>query len=400
MKRVAITGLGAVSPTGLDAPSTWDAVKEGRSAIGPLQIERQDLVTCPVAAQVKAFDPANYFTTKQITPLDRFSQFAVVAAREALADCGIDPESDAVRMAPAIVGTGGGGLETFDNSFWRVYGENSRRIHPFTVPRLMCSAAASQVSMNLGLHGMAYAVSSACASGTHAIGQAFALIRSGVSRMAFAGGSEACMTTGNLVAWEALRVLSNDTCRPFSKNRSGLVLGEGGAMLVLEEWDHAVERGARIYAEVLGFGTNSDAGDLTSPDPEYVELAMAMAIRDAGLTPGQVGYVNAHGTGTAMNDAVESAAIRAVFEGAPPPVSSTKGVLGHSLGATGAMEALLTAMALHEQVMPPTAHCTEPDTALGIDMIPEGARKQEFSAALSNSFAFGGLNAVLLMGRA
>lgn len=400
MKRVAITGRGTVSPAGLDVASTWMAVKQGHSAIGPLRVERQELVTCPIAAQITDFDPANFFASKQIGPLDRLSQFAVVAAREALKDSGIDPESDILRIAPVIVGVGGGGFETIEAGYWRLYGENARRFHPFTVPRQMCSAPASQVSMHLGLQGMAYGVTSACASGTHAVGQAFNLVRSGASPIAFAGGTEAPITPGTVLAWEALRVLSSDTCRPFAANRSGLVLGEGAAILILEEWDHAIERGATIYAEVLGFGANSDARDLTTPDQDSVGRAMALAIRDAGLTPASVGYINAHGTGTAMNDTVESAAIRAVFDGAPPPVSSTKGVLGHSLGATGAMEAVLTAMALYEQVLPPSANCSEPDYDLGIDMIPEGPRKHEFTAAMSNSFAFGGLNAVLLLGQA
>ncbi|MCJ2180043.1 beta-ketoacyl-[acyl-carrier-protein] synthase family protein [Novosphingobium album (ex Hu et al. 2023)] len=400
MKRVAITGRGTVSPAGLDVPATWMAVKQGLSAIRPVHIERQELISCPVAAQVPGYDPANFFTSKQVGPLDRVSQFAVVAAREALDDSGIPPDTEALRSAATIVGVGGGGLETMESGYWRLYGEKSRRSHPFTVPRQMCSAPASQVSMHLGMQGLAYGVTSACASGTHAIGQAFNLVRSGMSRVAFAGGTEAPITPGTVLAWEALRVLSSDTCRPFSANRSGLVLGEGAAMLVLEEWDHAVSRGATIYAEVLGFGANSDARDLTTPDQESVGRAMAMAIHDASLTPAAVGYINAHGTGTAMNDAVESAAIRAVFDNAPPPVSSTKGVLGHSLGATGAMEAVLTAMALYEQVLPPTANCSEPDHDLGIDMVPEGPRKHEFAVAMSNSFAFGGLNAVLLLGRA
>lgn len=400
MKRVAITGLGAVSAAGPDTASTWAAVRAGESAIRPLQLERRDYVNCPIAAQALDFDPANYFSSKEIVPLDRFSQFSVVAAREALADSGLDTAEEAVRNAPTIVGIGVGGLCTLDDAFYRVYHENVRRVHPFVVPRLMCNAAASQVSMHLGLHGLTYAVASACASGTHAIGQAFNLVRSGMNKVAFAGGSEACIAVGTIIGWEALRVLSSDTCRPFSRNRSGLVLGEGAAMLVLEEWDHAVARGATIHAEVLGFGGNADAGDLTSPDPASAGAAMAMAIRDAGLQPADIGYINAHGTGTMMNDKVESGAIRDVFDGKPPPVSSSKAVLGHSLGATGALEALVCAKALQEQLVPPTANCDEPDESLGVDMVPEGARKASFSAAMSNSFAFGGLNAVLVMGRA
>ncbi|QGP78212.1 beta-ketoacyl-[acyl-carrier-protein] synthase family protein [Sphingobium sp. CAP-1] len=400
MNRVAITGLGAVSPAGLDASSTWSAVCAGQTAIRPLRIDRQDYVTCPIAAQAFDFDPTAHFTAKQLVPLDRFAQMAIVAAREALADSGADPESPVVRQAAAIVGVGVGGMQTLDDAYYRVYHDDVRRVHPLSVPRLMSNAAASQVSMDLGLRGITYSVASACASGTHAIGQAFQLVRSGASRIALCGGAEACITAGTIIAWDALRVLASDTCRPFSKNRSGLVLGEGAAMLVLEEWDHAVARGATIHAELLGFGANADAGDLTSPDQDNIGAAMAMAIADAGMQPAAIGYVNAHGTGTTMNDRVESAAIRAVFGDRPPLVSSSKGVLGHSLGATGALEAVVTAMALRDQIVPPTANCTEPDYDLGVDMVPDGARPTSFSAALSNSFAFGGLNAVLLLGRA
>lgn len=400
MRRVAITGLGAVSPAGLDLASTWSAVREGRSAIGALHVEREELLSCRIAAQVRDFDPEVYFKRKQIATIDRNSQFAVVAAREAVADCGIDPEHPALAQAATIVGVGAGGVETLENSYWRLYGEDNRRVHPFTVPRQMCSAAASQVAMDLGLHGTGFCVTSACSSGTHAVGLAYGMIRSGLHTMAVAGGTEACVTAGAVLAWEALRVLSSDTCRPFSANRSGLVLGEGSAMLVLEDWDHAVARGATIHAEILGFASNSDARDLTSPDQENVARAMATAIESAGRTPADIGYINAHGTGTAMNDAVESAAIRDVFTKGSPPVSSTKGVLGHSLGATGAMEALLTAMALKDQVMPPTANCDQPEEALGIDVIGQQSRSGNFDAAMSSSFAFGGLNAVLVLGRA
>lgn len=399
MKRVAVTGLGAVSPAGLDAASTWAGVREGRTGIGPLHCTRQEIVTCPIAAQVRDFDPAPLFDAKQLATLDRFSQFAVAAAREAMTASGLDRDDPAVRNAATIVGSGVGGMTTLDDAFYRTYGEKIARVHPFSVPRFMGNAAASQISMDLGLHGITYGVTSACASGSHAIGLAFQAVRSGASTVALAGGTEACVTAGTLIGWEALRVLSSDSCRPFSRNRSGLVLGEGAAMLVLEEWDHAVARGATIYGEILGFGANADAADLLSPDPENAAEAMRLALRDAGRAPSDIGYVNAHGTGTKMNDAVESQALRAVFGDAVPPVSSSKGVLGHSLGAAGALEAMIVVMALAEQVLPPTANCDQPDYDLGIDMVPEGPRPATFSAALSNSFAFGGLNAVLALGR-
>lgn len=399
MKRVAITGVGAVSPAGLDAVSTWQGVRDGISAIAPLDCPRADRLNVTIAAQVRDFNAADLLPPKRAAMMDRFSQFAVVAAREALAQSGLDRAHPAVQQAAVIVGIGVGGLITLDDAFFNLYGLDKPRSHPLTIPKLMCNAAPSQVSMDLGAHGITFAVASACASGTHAIGTAAQLIRSGASPVVFAGGSEACITAGTLHGWEALRVLAPDTCRPFSRNRAGLVLGEGSGMMVLEDWDHAQARGATILAEVLGFGANADAGDLTSPDPEGARAAMELALRDAGLSPHQIGYINAHGTGTAMNDRVESDAIRALFGADPPPVSSSKAVLGHGLGAAGALEAVITVMALANQIIPPTANCIEPDTDLGIDMVPEGPRNAEFTAAISNSFAFGGLNAVLALGR-
>ncbi len=400
VKRVAITGVGMVSAAGHDVASSWEAVRDGVTAIRALHgIARQDYVSCRIAAQVADFDPASHFPARRLSALDRFSQFAVVAAREAFAQSGLERDSQDVREAACIVGVGVGGIGTLDDSYYRLYGEDTMRMHPLTVPRLMFNAAPSQVTIDLGIKGMSYAVGSACASGTHAIGQAFLMVRSGAVKVAVAGGSEACITAGTIAGWEALRVLSSDTCRPFSKNRNGLVLGEGAAMLVLEDFDHATARGATILAEVIGFGGNADAGDLTSPDETSIAAAMSLALRDAGLDPGQVGYINAHGTGTAINDQTEARAIRQVFGEAPPPVSSSKGVLGHCLGAAGAMEAVVTVMALARQVVPPTANCTEPDEALGIDMVPDGPREAHLGAAMSNSFAFGGLNAVLIFGK-
>ncbi|OQW46364.1 MAG: beta-ACP synthase [Proteobacteria bacterium SG_bin6] len=401
MKRVAVTGLGTISAAGHDAATTWEAVRAGRTGIGPLSIERQDILNTKVAAQVRGFDPERYFDDRRLPTLDRFSQFAVVSAREAVAAAKLEPGSAALADAGVVVGVGVGGMTTTDDSFWRIYGQGIKRVYPLTVPKLMSNAAASQVSMDLGARGMTFAIASACASSTHAIGVAAQFIRTGVARMMLAGGSEACITTGTVAGWEALRVLAPDQCRPFSRNRLGLVLGEGAAMLVLEEWDHAVARGAPIIAEILGFGANADAGDLTSPNPEGAAGAMRLALADAGLSPDAIGYINAHGTGTLMNDRVESGAVRAMFgDAAPPPISSSKAVLGHTLGAAGAIEAVVTIMALQAQTLPPTACCDEPDDSLGIDMVPNQARPAQFSAALSNSFAFGGLNAVLAIGAA
>ncbi|CAM5222228.1 beta-ACP synthase [Bosea thiooxidans] len=396
MRRVAITGLGAVSPAGLTAATTWQRVVAGETAIGPLRLPRMEDVGCPVAAQAHAFDPDAHFSAKRQTSLDRVSQFAVVAAREAVADAGFLPEDPGLAKADVVIGIGVGGMNTLDDSFHRIYGERGRGVHPLTIPKLMTNAPASQISMDLGLRGNTFAVASACASGSHAIGLAFRAILHGDCDIALAGGSEACITNGTLVGWSALRILSRDTCRPFARNRNGLVLGEGSAILVLEEWERAVARNARIYAELVGFGANADAGDLTSPDQSGAEAAMQRAMASAGLAPSAIDYVNAHGTGTLMNDIVESRAIRAVFPADDLPlVSSIKGVLGHCLGAAGALEALATTLTLYHQLVPPTANCAEPDEECGLDVVAEGARPASVRHALSNSFAFGGLNAVL-----
>lgn len=400
-RRVAVTGVGAISAAGMTASATWEAVRDARPAIGPIDVPRSERLNIKIAAQVRGFQPETLLPPKKAAMMDRFSQFAVVAANEAVAEAGLAPGDEALSAAAVIIGIGVGGLITLDDSFFRLYGEGSHRTHPLTIPKLMCNAAASQVSMMLGAHGITYAIASACASGTHAIGIAAQLVRSGAVKVAIGGGSEACITTGTMHGWEALRVLSSDTCRPFSRNRSGLVLGEGAGVMVLEDWDHAVARGAPILGEILGFGANADAGDLTSPDPVGAAAAMTLAIRDAGLTPADIGYINAHGTGTTINDRVEATAVAMTFDGVRvPPISSSKGVLGHGLGAAGALEAVVTVRALAEQVMPPTANCDDPDTDLGLDMIPNEARPARFETALSNSFAFGGLNAVLAFGRA
>jgi len=399
MRRVAITGLGAVTPAGLNARDSWDGMVAGRSAIGPLELPRQEKITVPIAAQVKNFDPLLHFPRKDAGKLDRISQFAVVAAREALADSGLALTPDLAGTAMCVLGTAVGGVGTMDDGCHMIYGEDRNRVPPLSIPKFMVNAAASQVSMDLGLRGTCFAIASACASGTHAIGTAFQAIRAGAADIAITGGAEACITVYIVVSWEALRVLSHDTCRPFSRDRSGLVLGEGAAILILEELEHACARGARIYAEITGFGANADAADLTSPDPENIGRVMQLALADAGLAPADIGYINAHGTGTAINDVLEAGAIRRIFSNSPPFVSSIKGVVGHGIGAAGAIEALATALTLHHQIIPPTANHRAPDPEIGLDVVADGARRIPLTHALTNSFAFGGLNAVLAMRR-
>jgi nodulation protein E len=402
MNRVVITGIGIVSAAGCTLDDFWLALVEARSGIGPITIIPTEGLLVRIAAQVLDFDPAAHFESKQANLLDRFAQFAVVAARSAVRDAGLEIDEPLALEAVTIVGSGVGGQVAMDDQYYKVYGQKHTKVHPLTIPRLMINAGASQISMDLGLKGPTYSVATACASGTHAIGQAFHLLRGGQSPFAIAGGSEACLTFGTIKGWEALRVLTDDTCRPFSKTRSGLVLGEGAAILLLETREHAVARGARIYAEILGFGMTADAADLTAADANGGARAMQAALRDSRVNADEIDYVNAHGTGTDLNDRTETRALRQVF-GAHADrlaVSSSKGVLGHGLGAGGALEIAATALALHTQTIPPTANFEEPDPACDLDFVPNFARQAQFRTAMSNSFAFGGLNAVVVLSRA
>jgi nodulation protein E len=402
MNRVVITGIGVVSPVGSTLEDFWSALVEGRSAIGPFSIARSERLSTRIAAQVRQFDAAALFAPKQLAPMDRFSQFAVVAARAAVRDADLTISERLALETATVIGNASAGQTTLDDAYFKLYAENSSRLHPLTIPRLMTSAAASQISMDLGLKGPTFCVGTACAAGTHAIGLAFHMLRSGQAPVALAGGAEACLTAGTIKAWEALRVLSQDTCRPFSRTRSGLVLGEGAAVLLLEERAHALARGARVYAEILGFGMSADAGDITASDPDGAARAMRAALKDARRNADDVGYINAHGTGTMHNDRSETTALRDVF--GPDirriAVSSSKAVLGHGLGAAGALEMAVTTLAIHHQTIPPTANFEAADPDCDLDVVPNVARHAKVDVAMSNSFAFGGLNAVLLAARA
>jgi len=402
MHRVVITGIGVVSPIGSTHEAFWSALVEGRSGIGPIVNMATDHMNTRIAAEVRDFDPAQHFDPKRVGLLDRFSQFAVVAARAAVKDAQLELNEELALAAATIVGNGAGGLTTLDESYLKLYGQSAVRAHPLAIPRYMANAACSQVSMDLGLKGPTFTTVSACASGTHAIGQAFHMVRSGQAPIALTGGTEACLVLGTFKGWEALRVLSADTCRPFSRNRSGLVLGEGAAMFVLETRERAMARGAPIYAELLGFGMSADAHDLTAIDPDGAARAIRSALIDGKVNPEEVDYVNAHGTGTVLNDKGETVALRIAFGDSADQlaVSSSKAVLGHSLGAAGALELAATALALHHQTIPPTANFEEPDPDCDLDYVPNTARNAPIEKAMSSSFAFGGLNAVLALGRA
>jgi nodulation protein E len=402
MNRVVITGIGVVSPVGSTLDEFWPALVQGKSGIGPIAIIPTERLMAKVAAQVLDFSSDAHFEPRRSNGMDRFAQFAVVAARSAVRDAQLEIGEELALEIATIVGTGVGGQNTQDSSYLRLYGQNATKVHPLTIPRLMVNAAASNVSMDLWLKGPTYAVATACASGTHAIGQAFHMLRSGQAPVAIAGGSDACVTVGTLKGWEALRVLADDTCRPFSLTRSGLVLGEGAAVVVLETRERALARGARVYAELLGFGMSADANDITAADPDGAARSMTAALRDARVNPEDIDYVNAHGTGTPLNDRVETVALRKTFGASAErlAISSTKGVLGHSLGAAGALELAASALALHTQTIPPTANFEEPDPQCDLDYVPNVARAVPIRTAMSNSFAFGGLNAVLVLGRA
>jgi len=398
-RRIVITGLGIVSALGLDVAENWKALCEGRSGIAPLQGVDGSRVGLKIqnAAQVRGFDPLKHFEGGKDAQLDRFAQFSVVAARDALRDSGIALTPELRENCAIVCGSAVGGQSAIEAGFEDLWVNGRGRVHPLTIPKTMANAGASHIAMDLGLSGPAYTISTACSSANHAMGQAFRLIRDGLAELAVTGGAEAFFTVGMLKAWEAMRVISPDTCRPFSRDRKGMILGEGGAMLIFEPLETAKARGARIYAEICGFGMTADAHHLTQPTVEGPARAMSAALREAGLSPDEIGYINAHGTGTPGNDPVESRAIRKVFGAHADKigVSSTKSMHGHALGAAGALEAIATVLALRNGILPPTANFTERDPECDLDYIPNQARKAQVGAALSNSFAFGGLNAVV-----
>ncbi len=401
-RRVAITGAGVVSALGLDAGAHWAALKAGTCAIGPLELRDLDRLTAKVGAQAKGFVAEQRFDRAQLSLYDRHTQLALTAAAEAWAQADPGLSEDEALRAAVVIGTALPGMQTFDDSYRAVFEEGRSRVHPFVVPRLMVSAPASHISMTHGLKGPTWSVSTACASANHAVGQAFHLVRAGLAEVAVAGGAEAPLTFGAMKAWEGLRVMTRDVCRPFSKGRAGMALGEGAGVFVLEPLERAQARGARVLAEIVGFGMTADAGDIVQPSADGAARAIRAALADGGLAPEEIAYVNAHGTGTAANDRTETAALRAVFGAHADAlsVSSTKSMHGHALGAAGALELAAVLGALGEGVIPPTINYQEPDPECDLDVTPNTARRREVPAAISNAFAFGGLNAVLALRRA
>ena len=402
MRRVVVTGMGVVSSVGRTTHDFWAAVTAGRCGIAPIEQLKREGLTIKIAAEVKDYDPTIHFEKTQLALLDRFAQFGLIAAREAVADSGVEFDQALAERTATIIGSGVGGSNTVDDNYWRVYGEGAKRLHPFTIPRLMLNSAASHITMDLGLKGPAFAVVSACSSATHAIGQAFQMVRSGQVEIAVTGGTESCITFGSMRCWEALRVMAPDTCRPFSRDRLGMVLGEGAAVFVLEPLERARARGAGIHAELASFGMSADAGNIVEPSADGAVRAIRAALADGGLAPEDIDYVNAHGTGTQVNDVTETRALHGVFGGHAKrlAVSSTKSMHGHALGAAGAIEMVATVLAVRDGKVPPTINFTEPDPACDLDYVPNEGRALPIRAAICNSFAFGGLNAVLAVRRA
>ena len=403
MRRIVITGMGGICALGHNATDIWRAMTEGRSGIGPLQrVEPSQFRNKMIAAEITGFEPSAYIDEARLPYADPLSQYALVAADEAIRQAGLDLGGERAMRTAVVVGAGAAGEETRDGLYRKLYAEKSSRFHPLGIVRIMGSAPASQISMAHGITGPTFTVSSACASSNHAFAQAVLMMRAGLVDTAVVGGTEACLTLGVLLAWEAMRVLAPDTCRPFSANRRGLVLGEGAAMFVLETLEHAQARGATILAELAGVGMSADAGDIAAPSAVGAAAAMQQALHDAGMQPSEIDYINAHGTGTVANDCTETQAIHKVFgeHARRLAVTSTKPMHGHALGAAGALEMLAVVGALQHGIVPPTLHYLAPDPACDLDYVPHQARAMPVRAALSNSFAFGGLNAVVVARRA
>jgi nodulation protein E len=401
VNRVVITGAGTINALGHDVPETLAAMREGRCGIGQLEFRDVERLSIQIGGQIKGFEAEGHFNRQQMTLYDRFTQFTLMAAREAIGQSGLEFSGDLANRAGVVLGTAGGGVSTWDDNYRAVYEEGKNRVHPFVVPKLMMNAAASHVSMEYNLRGPSFTVSTACASSNHAMAQAFQMVRTGMSPVMITGGSESMLCFGGIKAWEGLRVMSKDACRPFSANRNGMVQGEGAGIFVFEDFEHARARGAQILAEVAGFAMSSDAADIVMPSKQGAARAISGALRDAGISADKVGYINAHGTGTAANDKTECAAVADVFgpHADRLMISSTKSMHGHLIGATGAVELLACIMALRDGVIAPTIGYEEFDPECALDVVPNEAREAKVEVALSNAFAFGGLNAVLALRR-
>jgi len=399
MNRVVITGAGTINALGSNVPKTLEAMREGHCGIRQLNFCDVERLSIKIGAPVQNFDEAYHFNRQQLSLYDRFTQFSLLAAREAITESGIIFSGDLAERSGVILGTAAGGMNTWEDNYRAVYKEGKNRVHPLVVPKLMNNAATSHVSMEFNLRGPSFTVSTACASSNHAIGLAFQMVRSGMARSMIAGGSEAMLTFGGIKAWEGLRVMSNNACRPFSLNRSGMVQGEGAGVFVLETYKDATDRGAEILAEIVGFAMTSDASNIVMPTKQGAARAMQGALLDAKMDVSEIGYINAHGTGTAANDKTECSAILDVFgvQTDQLMISSTKSMHGHLIGGTGAVELLACIMALRDGVIAPTIGYEVADPDCALDVVPNMARNAKVSGVVSNAFAFGGMNAVLAL---
>jgi beta-ketoacyl-acyl-carrier-protein synthase II len=408
-RRVVITGVGAVTPLGLNVKDSWEACLNGRSGVGPITAFDTTNFLVKIAAEVKNFDPAQFMDPKEVRRRDRFQQFATAAAREALADSGLEIREDNAARVGVFVSSGAGGIISLQEAVETINSSGPRRVDPFTIPKLMANGASGLIAIDTGAKGPALAVLSACASGADGIGLAFKLIRGGEIDAAIAGASEASISKVGIGSFDRLGAMSrrNDdysmTPQPFDKNRDGLVMGEGGAVIILEALEHAKARGADIIAELAGYGATGDAFHITAPEEKGVGSAAAMklALQDARLDPGDVDYISAHGTGTPLNDAAETRGIKAAFgsKAYEVPVSSTKSMTGHIMGMTGALEAIFSSLVIRDNVLPPTAHYQTPDPECDLDYVPNTAREAKVDVVMSNAFGFGGHNAVLVIKR-
>jgi nodulation protein E len=400
-RRIVVTGMGAVSAAGIGAPALWRAARDGRSCVGEARFARPHRGRIKIAAQVQDFDPATYLTSIELPFCDPVTQYLLVAADEAVAQAGLAFAKPMGPRTGTIIGTGVGGMHTLENTLYVTSVEQDRP-DPLAIPRCIASAGPSQASIRFGSTGPCFAVASACSSATQAIGIGVHLIRSGLVDRVIAGGTEDCITNGAMLAWEALRVLTPDACRPFSRGRNGMVIGAGAAVFILEEAELARARGAEALAEIAGYGTSADAKDPVRPDAQGAAACMRNALADAAVEGEEIDYVNAHGTGTTSNDATEAEALRLVFGNrlSNLPVSSTKPIHGHALGAAGALELIVTIGAVRENVAPPTINWREADAKCPVDAVPNVARPMAIHSALTNSFAFGGINASLIVRRA
>jgi 3-oxoacyl-[acyl-carrier-protein] synthase II len=407
-RRVAVTGLGIISPCGNTIDDFSSNLMAGKSGVRRISSPYSGLLSVKIAAEVD-FNPLDYFIKKRVSGMDRVSQFALAAATQAWKDSELSLDAKEKERAGVYIGCGMGGGNAIEDLYDQLFKHNADRVKPLTVLMVMNNASASYISIEYGLSGPCLTLSTACASSANAIGEAFRQVRDGYADVMLAGGAEAFLTYGGFRSWEALRVLAAEdpedpskSCKPFSKNRTGLVLGEGAAIVVLEEMERAIRRGATIYAELIGYGSTSDAGHITRSSLEGQARAMAEALKEAGLLPEDIGYINAHGTATEWNDLVETQAIKKVFGdyAYKVPVSSTKSMHGHTMGAAGATEFIVSLLAIKNQAVPPTINLDQPDPECGLDYVPNIGRKGvTVNTVMSNAFGFGGTNAALIAGK-